>query len=360
MAKPYAILSDQHCHDWSAFASTNADGVNSRLQIILDEMDRAADELINLGGETIYFAGDLFHVRGRIDPEVFNPTHKTMKRLCELGIKILAIPGNHDLKGKVATELGNAMQTLSELKGFDVITLPGLVASDVVMVPWQPTCAATLDAISSLGVRREDCDLIIHAPVNGVIAGIPDTGLDPKALSDLGFKRVFAGHYHNHKALATRVRTPDPALACVYSIGATTHQTWSDIGTKAGFLIVHDDRVDFRATHAPRFVEITSETPEDDIPLIVEGNYVRVRFDTITETDVKTLREELNKMGARGVVIQSSKAAAVSRTGAGVKTGESLTASVGNYVANLKHPREAEIMAACTDILSSVVARSAE
>ena len=359
--KPYGILSDQHCHSWSQFATTRPDGLNSRLAIILDEMERAAEEVKAAGGDTLFFAGDLFHVRGSLDPEVFNPTYERIETILKGGVNIFAIPGNHDLKGKETSELGNAMQTLDKLDGFSVFTTP-MCRNDpafgmVLMVPWcssvEALGAKLAKAAKDLGESLKDTDLIIHAPVNGVLMGIPDHGFYAADLAKYGFRRVFSGHYHNHMDFENGV----------YSIGATCHQTWSDIGTRAGFLLVDQDKVTFRASRAPKFVEITSETPEDDIPLIVDGNYVRVRFETVTSAQALELREGLTEMGAAGVVIQATKAAAVTRSGSTVKTGASLEASVANYVATLKHDREAELNAMCADILSrarSTASASAE
>src|SRR3954470_18937004 len=104
---PYLLVSDLHCHSWSAFATRDADGVNSRLRIILKELERAAHVLKQARGSTIIIAGDLFHVRGQIDPEVFNPVYATIQRLAKGGFEFFAIPGNHDLKSKDTSMLGN-------------------------------------------------------------------------------------------------------------------------------------------------------------------------------------------------------------------------------------------------------------
>lgn len=347
MAGPYALLSDQHLHNWSAFATPLPSGINSRLQIILDELVRAADELQGAGGDTMVFAGDLFHVRGSIDPSVLNPALDTISAILDRGVKIVAIPGNHDLKSKETTELGNAIQSLGKLDGFTVITEPQIVEASgrpVAMIPWHATCDGLRGAVRALQSAYTDIDevdLVIHAPVNGVIMGIPDHGFDASELADFGFRRAFAGHYHDHKSFA----------GGVYSIGASTHQTWSDIGTRAGFLLV-DDFVTYRASHAPKFVEITDDTDEAEIPLIVDGNYVRVRFETITPAAEKELRAELEGMNARGVVIQATRAPAVTRTGATVKTGATLEASVGDYIVGLAHPKQASVVSLCNDILS--------
>lgn len=319
--QPYAILSDLHCHAWSAFSETSAGGVNSRLSVILREMMRAAEELKKAGGFTMYLAGDLFHIRGKVAPSVLNPTIDTCKLLIEDGIQIRAIPGNHDLENKESDGIGNAIAALRGA-GVEVCDQGTFFTDDhVAMIPWASDINTLMSALKRIGSKREmkDFDVIIHAPINGVIRGIPDTGLDADNLSGLGFRRVFAGHYHNHVDFGNNV----------YSVGATTHQTWSDVGTKAGFLIVDDD-VKWMASHAPSFIDITDETDEDELPFIVDGNYCRVRVDA-EGASVSSIRQSLIDMGAAGVIIQAVKKGGPSRLGS-VKKTKTLIESIDVYI----------------------------
>lgn len=351
MSRPYAILSDIHAHSWSMFAKTNEDGVNSRLQIIIDEIDRAATELDRLGGHEIILAGDLFHVRGSIDPEVFNPVHAKIQKLCEEGFHFRAIPGNHDLKGKETTELGNAIQTLGALEGFQVISAASFVPlcdEGVMMLPW---CSKTEDlkakavklAATKGGVST--IDLIIHAGIDGVLPGLPDHGLTAEEIASWGFRRVFAGHYHNHKVLEG---------GKVISIGATTHQTFGDVGTKAGFLLVWPDRIEYRASHAPQFVDLTADTDPDEIPLLVDGNYVRVRGLKMTDVEVNQMREELVKMGAKGTSFQVAREVTTARTGGKPAKAKRLEELVAAYIDASESPHIAAAKAMAEDILTAV------
>lgn len=351
---PYLLMSDQHAHAWSQFAKTGPDGVNTRLRIILDELIRGAAELEALRGRPglIVFAGDLFHVRGSIDPEVFNPVHETIRELCSRGFQFLAIPGNHDLKSKDTTALGNAMQTLGALNGFKVVTLDTWVDYDlnIAMIPW---CASYADLreratelAASCGSKAAELDLIIHAGINGVLKGLPDHGLDPAEIAGWGFKRVFAGHYHHHAVFEG---------GKVVSIGATTHHTYSDIGAKAGYLIVHADRFDYRASHAPSFVEVTAATDPDEIELHVQGNYVRVRDIELDDAEVQLFRKELLGHGALGVTFQIARKT-VSARGAAPAAVTSLEHSVDGFIDKKLAGEEPDMIAAakahCTDILS--------
>lgn len=335
--KPYALCSDVHCHSWSAFATTNSDGVNSRLQIILDELMACATELRSRGGDKMIIAGDLFHVRGSVKPSVMNPVMDTFGKIERMGVFVEAIAGNHDLEGKDASQIGNAMQALGALRGFNPITKPSFTKAvqdggytgnaKIFMFPWYSELDAlrekmnlAIEKIEGSGIDPKEFDAVIHAPLNGVLKGLPDTGFDPAELSSIGFNRVFVGHFHNHKSFEG---------GKVYSVGATTHQTWNDPGSRAGYCMVYPDRVDFIPSSAPSFVDIKSAEDVDETT--VSGNYVRLKLEDVTEAEIKTFRDELESLGAKGVNIIATKKTEATRE-ASISSGASLEVSVAEYI----------------------------
>ena len=319
MKYPYALVADLHAHNWSQFSQVNANGLNSRLATILSELTRAARALVAAGGDTLVIGGDLFHVRGSIAPSVFNPTVEAISEVVKMGVTVVIIPGNHDLEGKHADQLGNAMQQLQLIEGVIVLTEPSGI-DDVFLIPW----VEDLDELRAQMERFADSsrDLVIHAPMNGVIKGLPDHGLDPQELAQLGYRRVFSGHYHNHKETAENV----------FSIGATTHQTWSDPGTAAGFLLVHEDRVEFNESQAPAFVNIDAASEID--PFKVGGNFVRLRLKDVEPDDLLAIKRQLEADGALNWVDHCTKKREVTR-GVSASKNVTLEVSVANYV--VKH-----------------------
>lgn len=366
MSKPYGLLADLHLHPWSSFSATNDDGVNSRLVALLSEIYRAARAVHEKGGNVLVFAGDVFHVRGSVAPTVLNAT-KDMLYKChsEFGTQFVIIPGNHDLEGKNSTRLGSAVTALED----SFVTVRNDIHVDgelgAALIPW-------FESVAQLKVELErhapvvpgSYDAIIHAPIDGVIAGLPLHGLDPEYLAGLGYRRIFAGHYHNHKQMHPGVAMGDPETdprfyGEVYSIGALAHHTWSDIGARAGFLLVTPEAVDFHSTHLPQFIDLTrlvDVTPED-MPLMVDGNYVRVRVEASKIKEVEAARAELIKMGARGVLVQPEpKPPAESlRVGvATVKSGASLETSVGDFIKTMKDIDPAAVAAEAMAVLGSI------
>lgn len=350
----YGVVSDLHCHKWSTYAGIDRSGVNSRLRIILDELLRTAKAVIDAKGSTLVIAGDIFHVRGSLDPEVLNPTQDAIRQILDMGISIEAIPGNHDLVGDDTTRLGSAIQTLAETFSSEatirVFNEPTYVPGDRprAYVPWRSNTKHLLADIANLGTEIgsdvDQVDLFIHAGIDGVITGMPDRGLTAKELGDFGFRNVFAGHYHNYKSLG----------AGVYSIGASTHQTWSDVGTRAGFLLV-GTKVEHFPAAAPEFIDIGG-MDADELKLTVPGNYVRLRGGTMTIEQIAALREELELLGAKGVSIQVVRDKGVAARPASA-TSRTLDQSVAHFIDESKdipaHLDRNEIKKECDNILTT-------
>lgn len=352
MEKAFGLISDTHNHGWSAFSTVGTDGINSRLKQILDETLRAANTVKDHGGNTLFHGGDLFHVRGSIAPSVLNPTVDTYKYIVDrLKMNVVINAGNHDLEGKDAHRIGSAITALENV-GCKVINAPNYGDFDgMVVIPWIPRIADLKAAIEHVDPRdRAGTDLLLHAPIDGVIPGLPDHGLTSEYLAGLGFRRVYAGHYHNYKEMED---------GKVISIGNLTPQTWSDVGTRAGFLIVtRNDEVKWHKSHAPGFVEIDSTTDQDEIPLIVDGNYVRIKTTSTKMADHEMMRSFLIDAGAAGVTIVPVKdpAAAVTARGAGafIKAGATLEQSINDFITGKGFARAPDLARLCGDILAGV------
>jgi DNA repair exonuclease SbcCD nuclease subunit len=330
--QPYGVLSDSHCHDWSAFATENDDLINTRLAVILDEIERCAAEVHKVGGDTVYHAGDLFHVRGRIAPSVLNPTRDRFEHIYRTyGVKFRLLPGNHDLEHKHSNRVGNAIEAMRSQwveVGHDTQVFP---EHNVLMVPWVEGVAdlkkrleLERDNLLTQGEDPANYNLIIHAPIDGVIEGLPDHGLTGEWLAALGFKRVFSGHYHNHKEIAP---------GKVWSVGATTHQTWGDTGSKAGFLIVSTEDVKWHCSRAPHFVDIEAGMDPSEVALRCDGNYIRVKVSNAKPSEVSAIRDGLMKHGALGVNVNVVKVPTTGRASTStVKAGASVEVQVTDYI----------------------------
>ena len=351
MSKPFGLMADLHLHAWSSFSKIEPSGLNSRLAGLLREIYRAAQVVHEAGGDQIIMAGDVFHVRGSVAPSVLNATYDTLYK-CNLdfGTEFLIIPGNHDLEGKDSTRLGSAVTALEGT--FVAVRNETYMDEDtgVVVVPWFESIPALKAELEKWAPKEKGSwDAIIHAPIDGVIPGLPARGLDPEYLASLGYRRVFAGHYHNHKRFE----------GGIYSIGALAHYTWSDVNTRAGFLLVTEKEVSWRKSHLPEFVDMTklTEFEPEEIPAIVDKNYVRMRVEASKLKDVEDARAELIAMGAAGVLVQAEPkppAEAVRATGHTIKSGASLEVSVTEFIKTMPSVDAAQVAAEALNVLGAV------
>lgn len=294
------ILSDLHFHAWSQFSKEQQYGsgaINSRLMVQLRQFKSAitAHEV----SSKIILTGDLFHERGKLKPSVLNPVLKTFNELTGYGYQFFIIPGNHDLEGATSTELSSAV---SALKGDNVrvFNAPEYYDGDYYL-PWQPTVDETLMAAEKLvSVHGKVGDLFMHAPLDGVVP-IPDHGLTPdrlrKVIPESIVPRICCGHYHNHRNLGQGV----------YSVGALSHQSWNDIGSSSGYMVIDGDDVshvpqrDIGDPPAPLFVQFDEKNwikDKDAGIAACSGNYVRLRGDYDVSEAKTFLKEEYGALDA--------------------------------------------------------------
>lgn len=365
MTKPKAVISDNHAHDWDAFSKILPSGVNSRLQHILDEINHAADNLIAAGGDTMYFGGDLFHVRGKVPPSVSNPLIDCFVGLAMRGVKSRILTGNHDLQSRDSNALSSACETLRTVPDCEIVSQPTVFWDDkVVMIPWYDKTediAAQIqilaDGISKGTITPDEppqllseFDLIIHAPVNGVILGIPDHGFYPAQLAAYGFKHVFSGHYHSHKRFEE---------GKVVSIGASTHQTWNDVGTLAGHMIVDDKGPTFFESQAPKFIDYDLAWDIDEAEKKVKGNFVRVVMGEATPDEVDFIREHVMALDAGGCVINAipvPKGTVVARAvGTSVASAPSTRESVADWIEEDLKGKDPAIIKAAQELAAKIL-----
>lgn len=332
----YGLIADLHLHCWSAFSSVDEFGINTRLKGLLGEIERCAKKVKASGGKYIVVAGDVFHVRGSVAPTVLNSLKDTLFHIGhEVGIDFIIMPGNHDLEGKDSARLSSAVTAL-EGETVRVVNKPSVMTGlNAILIPWFESVTELKkqieDFLASLEYPTQEYDLILHAPIDGVIAGLPAHGLTPEYLSALPVKRVFAGHYHFHKNFDNKV----------YSIGALAHHTWSDIGSKAGFLVVSDDRVEWNKSHLPEFIDLSKieGLEEEEIPMLVDRNYVRLRVESSVGAEIEAAKKQLSSYGAAAVLVQAMPKPPVREVGEGsvaIKASSSLEDSVREYIMGMK------------------------
>ncbi|MEQ4626754.1 metallophosphoesterase family protein [Providencia manganoxydans] len=350
----YGLISDTHYHIWDAFSKTSHDGMNSRLKIQLDATKEAAIAAKNAGAKALFHGGDVFHVRGSIAPTVLHYTSELYDWIINtLGLDMYILAGNHDLETNDSVFAANASASFTKI-GAHIICSQTPQTFDiggvkVHMVSWYNDHKSLLNTIKELSKTLDPTvpnDLIIHTSINKAIPGMPDVGMEAEEFKGLGFRYVLSGHYHNHKEV----------IPGVISIGALTHQNWGDIGTTAGYMLIHEDgKYSQHETKAPKFIEIEEDMDES----LIKGNYVRIRAVIEGDEEGKKIEDMVRLLGAIGVARNFTKRSSLvgaSTATAGTAKIDSLKESVSNYCLLLSKSDPSidvtKLTAACEDILS--------
>lgn len=285
-------------------------------------MQRCSDAVLEAGGDTVVIAGDLFHARGSIKPSVFNKAVEFFKKNKKVRYQIIA--GNHDLETKVSTDTSSALTPLDTIPNVFCHSEP-VVSDSCILIPWIE--AIQLDDIKAVLDRVEDTenkDVILHAPIDGVFDNIPSAGLSPKELETLPVRRVFSGHFHNHKKLNNKV----------WSIGSIAQFSFGEKDNTVGFMLVYPDMERFCPSEEPRFVECDFT---DLKTVSIKGEYLKVRLNAdLKQAQIEKLRQKLIDVGVKGVIFQTVKQA-VQREESSVEAGASLEVSVSEYVSRMKN-----------------------
>lgn len=301
------IISDTHLHNWTQFSTIDSKGANSRLEIILNEMRRVTKEAKKFGCNALIHCGDLFHVKGKIDTSVLVPSIDCLKEIREQFDQAFFVTGNHDLAFANGEQYGNSM-FISQCNA-DVITA-SYSQHTLGFIPWQRSIEQWKKEFEKLIENPKIQYVFTHAPIDGVIKGLPAGGITQEYIESTGFKgKIFAGHYHNHKVVSEQL----------ISVGALCHHTWSDIGSLSGNILLDTatDRWAWLESNTPKFVDL-DQTAKDytvgEFAEICAGNYVRLTTDEDLKT-AKEIHDELIKtLGAENALVNlKAKTAEVKR-----------------------------------------------
>jgi exonuclease SbcD len=286
-----------------------ATGLSSRLGDFGAVLDEVVDYAIEQAVDLVVFAGDAFKVR---DP---NPTHlrefaRRIRRLCDAGIPVFMVVGNHDLP--------NADSRAHTTEIFDTLGIPGVTVAreigthcietksgpvQIVALPWltragvlshEEVAGRTIEQMNALVVDRicaavtaelNALDLTVpailvgHCMVEGAVFGSErgvmlgqDVVLPLSLLADPRVGYTALGHIHKWQLLPAEARQGH----VVYS-GAET-KTGRGPVVYSGSL----ERIDFGEEKEPKgFMDVTTE------PGWAAGRFVEVharRFLTIDVT----------------------------------------------------------------------------
>lgn len=361
------VVSDTHFHNWTQFSHTTPQGVNSRLENDLNVFTKACEEAKAEGCTGFIHCGDLFHVKGKIETTVLTSVLSTLEDQVASKFPFsIFLTGNHDIAFSESKKwAGNALMIGSWLSkqcllancvwGSAQYESDNPLSSGTMFMSWHKNVEEWKSSFEQYPYPQLDKVKFVftHAPIDGVVPGVPAGGITQEYIGSTGFEgKIFAGHYHNHKEISPQL----------ISVGALTHHSWSDVGSKAGYLIVDtlSGDYEFRETSAPRFIDLDTikVASAEEYSALCAGNYVRLTVEGELEK-AKQIQDEIKEvLGAKAVLVnlKAKKPETVRASALGEITNSPLEKTISNYLDEVYkgHPLLEKIKGDALSLFSTV------
>ena len=306
------LASDLHVHAWTEFATTTAEGLNSRMMDCLRVLDDMIAYTQTHSVGAIVLGGDIFHRRGVIYTSAYNEVLKRLRGFA--GHTVFIVDGNHDHATKIGSihaveslALSGSCVGIDPALGWRNLAVNGLVLTGFSYCDSREVLARRVDAAQKEYDEHFSGDPrigIFHHGFKGAAVGasleyVVREDIDVEPLVER-FDMLFSGHYHRRQFINNNERA-------VY-IGSPLEHVRGDghVDHKKGFLVYSSTKMNFKikSVEAPRFVKLNQwlieTTDEQSMIELVHGNFVDVSY-TDLGTDWLTFATQLQDYGARGI-----------------------------------------------------------
>ncbi len=277
-----ACFGDFHAHIYKEFDHKSDRSGSKRLDLQIDTLEFIKNECLRREIDTILFSGDAFHVRARVNTLVFNSVYDKFKEIAESGIRIIAIPGNHDDHDNSDLPQ-HSLHAFKDIDGVEIMDKLSITMLDdrtpVVCVRYSKNTKMIKDFINSINHTGFDKKPILlgHMGISGGFVGkgsypMPDAFTVEDLRPDV-FKYVVLGHFHRRQTLG--------GYDHVLYTGAPIQHSFSDEGEEKGFIVLDTKKrwdIQFVPIPNPMFLTMsaTDVANEDMQKIADEGHYVRI------------------------------------------------------------------------------------
>lgn len=299
METSIGVTADLHAHLWTAYATVDDDGNQSRLMRVIEALKWAAFDARDRGASAFLILGDVFHTRRFISVSVADHMCAAMTEI-QAAIPTIVLKGNHDI-----SDTGDERTSIRILDPIvdAVVTEPRVIEIDgwaIGFIPWTDDP----DSVKRT-VRRFVKDGCVHHCAHlGVQGGkVGPTSFEIEGHIPLnvvvgGRKRgwTLMGHYH-------KTQTVKRAAPTVRYVGSPLQHTWSETGEKKGYVLATKRKLKFVPNRfSPRFVEVTPDCVDD----CRDTDYVRIV--TKSSQEQSRVRDEVkDKFNVSPVVSRSAE-----------------------------------------------------
>src|SRR5436190_564080 len=197
------FFSDLHCHNHEQFSHRLASGRNSRLQDCINIVLQAAELVEKENISTVYFLGDTFHARTKVDIDVLTGAvfaFRTLSSKLPSGGLVMLV-GNHDQYSKV----GDVYSTDIFREFATVVDKPSIIQREgsVALYPY----TTDIEGMKGWLQAMPKVDLLLfHQGVSEAAVGPYDMHVKTElSIQDIPFDKcryAIAGDYHKRQFLA--------------------------------------------------------------------------------------------------------------------------------------------------------------
>ena len=195
------------------------------------------------GITTIIDMGDTFDSRKGIDFSALSwAKNNYYDRLCDMGVEVHTIVGNHTAYYKNTNEVNAVDLLLREYQNVIVYSEPTEVLLDklkVLFIPWI-NAENFEDTVNAIKVSTSSCAMG-HLELNGFRAHrghVMEDGMDCKLFEK--FNKVFSGHYHTRSDNGR-----------IFYLGNPYEMFWNDVNDPRGFTVFDTDTLEFEQIDNP-------------------------------------------------------------------------------------------------------------
>lgn len=290
------IFSDLHLH-------AHKDRID-RLDDCLQVLDWIFHTAVKHRCNYLFFLGDLFHERAKIDVMNYLKTFEVvMKHMIDdaADLDFYLLVGNHDMYHRTRWDV-NSIKPISAIPRCHVIAQPTTMTFKGAAVDWMPYTEDQIRDIDKLKKSKEDSNfhlLLGHMAVHGaqtnllygmksdVIAEFDNDMMpvDPAIFSP--WKRTILGHYHGAQHLGDKVEYLGSPLQLSYGEAfQKKHVLILDLNTLKGEYIQND--------FSPKHLIVTTKDIDDE-NYKLDGNFVRIGYENMSEIEKINLRRKITQ-----------------------------------------------------------------
>lgn len=254
------LFSDFHAHSWNQFSTVLPNGRNSRFNDQLLVLSQIRDICVREEVDALFFLGDCFHSRTKIDSDVYSATWLAFRELSEVVDHFYILIGNHDQN----TRIGDS-HSLSSFGSFATIIDNPIIKN--IAVKDDNVCFAAhpftteVKEWKAFAKTVKGADIFFgHQGLTGASIGAFEVYIKAEINSeDLPDTRYrYFGHYHKHQYVDARTAY----------IGSPLQLNFGERNEEKVFVLLDTKRntVVNYPSNAPRFISV-------DFPNFDPSNY---------------------------------------------------------------------------------------